>query len=91
MLVVRAIPGLGVAAPLSSVLGPLHGRTGEVPRYALQLTLNRTDDSLGYPSARSAPEGIVEVTKLLMYFAATAASDVKDLTHLRRPVAQRQG
>lgn len=92
MLVVRAIPGLGVAAPLSTVLGPLHGGAGEVPRRALKLALNRTDDSLSFPSARSAPEGIVEVAKLLMYFAAVAASDVEDLTHRLRPVdLQRQG
>ena len=89
MLVVRAIPGLGVAAPLSTVLGPLHGRAGEVPRRAFKKALNRTDDSLGFASARSAPEGVVESAKLLMYFAAIAASDVNDLTHLRPPVLLR--
>ena len=80
------IPGLGVAAPLSPISRPLDSRAGEIPRRAVKRTLNRAYDSFGLPSARSAPEGIVEVAKLLMYFAAVAASDVNDLTHRRPPV-----
>ena len=84
----RTVAGLAVVVLLSPVtLVPLHGGSGEVPSDALKLTLYRADDSLSFPSARSAPEGIVEVAKLLMYFAAVAASDVNDLTHRRPPVA----
>ncbi len=82
----RAIPGLGVATPLRPVPCPLNGGAGEVPRRTIKRTLDRAYDSLGFASARSAPEGVVESAELLMYFAAVAASDVNDLTHRRPPV-----
>lgn len=79
MLVVRAIPGLGVAAPLSPVLGPLHGRTGEIPRYALKRKPNRTYDTSEDPvtPVLGAPEGIVEFPEHLFYYPALITAGIK--------------
>ena len=67
----RATSGLEATALIEVLLHvlafPRDCRTGEVSASSVELASNRTNDSLGNPTALAAPESVVEVSKLLMY------------------------
>ena len=75
----RAIPGLGVATPLSPILCPLHGRTGKVPRCAVEVEPDRANDASSDPITPilGAPECVAEFTEHFIYVTTRVATCVE--------------